>query len=542
MEMKTFRLIFFLSSLAVSCFSSEENATGDETSPNDTRRILVFGGNGFIGSEVVRRLLARKYEVTTVNRGNQYFDSEKRIAPFIKENYKCDRDKSLRRECAQLVHSGKYDVVIDFSAYNPEHLQEAIGLLKLRVGLYIYVSTDSVYEVCEKRHDGPTKEEDAIRPQSARKRAKLKKDELYGHNKLACEEVLREQRKSGGFPYTILRLPDVIGPRDNSLRFWMYQLWIRVHEAIEHPVHLPSGVANVPFSLVHVEDVAKAVEGVLDVGEKAHDQVFNLGFEEHLTLDTFLNDLAAKLGVKDLQFHHDDKTSWHTYPTVTKGPLNITKARTLLNWEPMTWQGALSSLCDFFDDAMTNEELSEEKEMLLGEFLEYTVPDTHFEAFLGKLKEIYGDAVFDGMDFDWGVDSGVPEIEAAANRNEAEDSAETYGDDVTRSEEIDYEQSLGDSEAENQEDSTGEQDSDSKISDELWFFFSKTYLSALIDDYETDFSLFGLWIAIRAPEIPSGVLSRRSTAPPRLIHHICNVKCVNEAPCSDCAVSFAYLA
>ena len=437
MDMKLLGLLF-LYNLGLSCFALEQ---GDVAKKAGTpRRVLVFGGNGFIGSEVVRRLLDHKEDVTIVNRGNWYFDSEKRIKPYIKTHYKCDRDKSLQLECKELLHSGKYDVVIDFSSYNAKQIQQAVGVLKDRAGVYIYISTDSVYEVCQKDHVAPTTEEDAVRPRSPKKRLELKKNEAYGHEKLACEEVLQEQRKAGGFPYVVLRLPDVIGPRDNSLRFWTYQLWLRVHEAIEHPVHLPSGVSKVQFSLVHVQDVANAVERVLDVGEQVHDQAFNLGFKEHLTLRTFLSDLADKLEVKDVQLHYDEETSWYTYPTVTKGPLNITKARTLLKWEPMTWKEALDSLCAFFDDAMTNDTFSEEKEMLIADFLEYTVPDTHYEAFLLKLKDIYGEAVLDGLSLDWGLDQGVPEIESAGNQtegdaNESPDSMEETGNEAADVEE-----------------------------------------------------------------------------------------------------------
>ena len=50
------------------------------------RKILVFGGNGFLGGEAVAELLAlNAFEVTVVNRGNwKSFDSNSRIRPFVK--------------------------------------------------------------------------------------------------------------------------------------------------------------------------------------------------------------------------------------------------------------------------------------------------------------------------------------------------------------------------------------------------------------------------------------------------------------------------
>ena len=49
-------------------------------------KLLVFGGNGFLGGETVMELLAlNTFDITVVNRGNwQNFDSKYRIRPFVK--------------------------------------------------------------------------------------------------------------------------------------------------------------------------------------------------------------------------------------------------------------------------------------------------------------------------------------------------------------------------------------------------------------------------------------------------------------------------
>lgn len=378
-----------------------------------SRKVLVFGGNGFIGSEAVSRLLKRGDEITMVNRGNWYFDSEERIKPFVSAHFKCNRDKLLEVECEELSASGYYDAVIDFSSYNARQIKQVVEILRGRVGLYIYISTDSIYEVCDKKHDGLTVEEDAVRPKSPKKRLQLKREEKYAHDKLACEEVLQEQRKEGGFPYVALRFPDVIGPRDNSFRFWTYQLWIKIHKDIHHPVHMPNGVSDSKFSLIHVEDAAKAIEKVLDAGPSVYNQAINLAFNEHFTLKKLLRDIANQLEVDDLEFLSEDEATWYSYPTVSKGALDISKAKLLLDWEPMTWKEALSSLCAFFEGAMTNAKMLKEKEMLLADFFENTVPEKYYAATLKKLLDIYGSNVLKGVDLGFGFDD-TPEIAGPA--------------------------------------------------------------------------------------------------------------------------------
>ena len=49
-------------------------------------KVLVFGGNGFLGGETVVELLASKeFDIVVVNRGNwKNYDSNIRIRPFVK--------------------------------------------------------------------------------------------------------------------------------------------------------------------------------------------------------------------------------------------------------------------------------------------------------------------------------------------------------------------------------------------------------------------------------------------------------------------------
>ena len=383
-----------------------EESIGEGKNGKSGRKILVFGGNGFIGSEAVRRLLDKGDEITIVNRGNWYFDSDERIKPFVKEHFICDRDMRMRTECKEILTSGYYDAVIDFSSYNARQLKQVVEILHDRVGLYVYISTDSIYEVCEKTHSGPSVEEDAVRPKNRKKRLQLKREEGYAHDKLACEEVLEEQRKSSGFPYVALRLPDVIGPRDNSFRFWTYQLWIRIHKDIKHPVHMPSSVSDTKFSLIHVEDAAKAIEKVLDVGPAVHNQAINVAFDEHFTLKKLLRDMADKMNIDQLEFISQDEETWYSYPTVTKGPLDISKAKLLLGWEPMTWERALYSLIFFFEGAMTDAKFLREREVLLADVFENIIPEELYETALKKLVSMYGKDVLEGVAMDI-----APEIE-----------------------------------------------------------------------------------------------------------------------------------
>mmetsp|Transcript_21102 Transcript_21102/g.25959 ORF Transcript_21102/g.25959 Transcript_21102/m.25959 type:complete len:138 (+) Transcript_21102:552-965(+) len=59
----------------------------------------------------------------------------------------------------------------------------------------------------------------------------LKDFDGYGYNKISCEEHFTEYatRQSDSISFVALRLADVIGPYDESWRFWKYCTWIKAH-------------------------------------------------------------------------------------------------------------------------------------------------------------------------------------------------------------------------------------------------------------------------------------------------------------------------
>jgi len=64
--------------------------------------------------------------------------------------------------------AGRFDAVVDFSAYTARSTREATTLLRHRAARYVHISTDSVYDVCdsEQRDAGPVREHQAVRPAS----------------------------------------------------------------------------------------------------------------------------------------------------------------------------------------------------------------------------------------------------------------------------------------------------------------------------------------------------------------------------------------
>ena len=72
------------------------------------KKVLVMGGNQFLGKRVCEILLEKKYEVFAINRGNR--ENLKGIN-FLK----CDRNNE--EELRKITENLKVDYIVDISAY-----------------------------------------------------------------------------------------------------------------------------------------------------------------------------------------------------------------------------------------------------------------------------------------------------------------------------------------------------------------------------------------------------------------------------------------
>ena len=85
------------------------------------------------------------------------------------------------------------------------------GVNNAMVGLYIHVSGSSVYDVCTKKHEGFTKENDAVRPSTADEREEVGKGLWLNLVQVASFTISNEPLK-----YIISHFP--FGQLQNNIR------------------------------------------------------------------------------------------------------------------------------------------------------------------------------------------------------------------------------------------------------------------------------------------------------------------------------------
>lgn len=195
-------------------------------------------------------------------------------------------------------------------------------------------------------------------------------------------------------------------------------------------MHIPNGVRSDLFSLVHVDDVADVISKIVAMNAKSiKNKVINLALREHIALPRVIKDIASYYGIDYVRHEGDDNSTWYVYPAGTKGPVDISRAAELLEWDPMTWKQAVDKTCEFYHNAMTKDDYLREKETVLADMRDNIVPDQHYGAFLLKLKQQFGETVLKGVDLEGGVPQVALEIGSepmlsASGENDGERMAE----------------------------------------------------------------------------------------------------------------------
>ena len=291
------------------------------------------------------------------------------VQPFV-THFRCNRQSKLENceELFEFIKDNKFDYVIDFSAYDRYAVEQAVKALKSKVGVYIYISSDSVYDACDKRYGDPVKETEAVRPEDPVIQSNMEHAFNYGHRKLEGEECLVEQRKDGGFPYVILRPPDVIGPRDSTWRWPTYQLWTVASTIVtDRKLTVPFYLDKHNMSLVYVDDLAQAIVNIIDLFPHVQDEALNLAWKETFFLADIISDIANFTDSNKVTVYMDSGQNnvAYYYPSVRCGPINVTKAEELIGWKPTPVVQAFNETVQFYQEVMKGDKFITQRNELV---------------------------------------------------------------------------------------------------------------------------------------------------------------------------------
>lgn len=149
-------------------------------------KALFIGGTGTISTAISRKLLEEGHELWLINRGTRN-DALPPGAHIIQA------DVGDEADVARKLEGLEFDVVADFIAFTPEHLERDHRLFAGRTRQFIYISSASAYQkpLSDYRINEGTP---LANPYWE-----------YSRNKIAGEELLMKWYREEGFPVTIVR-------------------------------------------------------------------------------------------------------------------------------------------------------------------------------------------------------------------------------------------------------------------------------------------------------------------------------------------------
>ena len=277
--------------------------------------ILVTGGSGFIGSNVVDKLVENNYEV-------RVFDKVKPHREDV-EWFKGDllNEKDVLEACKNaeaIFHLAAIaDVNVALSHFDVCLMVNEMGTMNLlksataqEVERVILASTTWVYG----RNEGMVDENTSI----------PFPEHIYTKTKIGQEQLMYAWNKHHGLPFTILRYGIPYGPRMRS----NLVISIFVRKALRREPITIFGDGNQGRCFIYIEDLAEG--NVAALSETAKNEVINLAGPEFVTMNQIFKNLQEILGNLEVRYEP-------ARPHDFKGCVAIIeKAGKLLNWKPKT--------------------------------------------------------------------------------------------------------------------------------------------------------------------------------------------------------------
>ncbi len=214
-------------------------------------KVLFIGGTGTISSACSPLALEKGFELFLLNRG-----SSTRAVPQGATVLHGDIRDAASVRAALGEHT--FDVVVDWVAFTPEHIETDLELFRGRTGQYIFISSASAYQ--KPISNLPITESTVL------------SNPYWGYSraKIACEERLVRAYREEGFPVTIVR-PSHTYDRQSLPMDGGYTVIERMRQGKKVIVH---GDGSSLWVLTHHRDFAKGFVGLLgnqqSIGEAIH--------------------------------------------------------------------------------------------------------------------------------------------------------------------------------------------------------------------------------------------------------------------------------
>jgi len=290
------------------------------------QRILVTGGNGFIGSHLVDQLASLGCQVTVLDLFPRSYDNIPPGVNYFQGDLQDLRtiQKIMEEQQIELVYHTAWAKIQEKGLKDPVdevqiNLIPSINLLNschdAGVKRIIFMSSGgAVYGL---RQPLPIKESNPTNPINA-----------YGISKLMVEKYLQMFYHLYGMEYIIVRPSNPYGPRQNPFRH-QGVVTVFIYKALMGEPVTIFGDGEIYSDYFYVDDLTRALVASKDVEFDPVNAIFNLGGMQPYTLNELVKKIEHVLGLQ-IQVKYDKERIFD----VPQIHLDSGLAKSRLNWTP----------------------------------------------------------------------------------------------------------------------------------------------------------------------------------------------------------------
>jgi len=257
--------------------------------------ILVTGGAGFIGSHVAEALYKKNHRVVVLDDLSGGF--RENVVPGVEFIQGTINDHEFVN---RLFADRRFDYVFHLAAYAAEGLSHfikrfnynnnLIGSMNLinasvNTGVKGFVFTSSI-AVYGASPELPMTEDTPAHPEDS-----------YGIAKLAVEQELKACREMFDLEYIIFRPHNVFGERQNIGDKYRNVVGIFMNQILQGKPMSVFGDGSQTRAFSYIADVAPVIAESIEI-PAAYNQVFNIGADQHYSVNELAEAVARAMGVE----------------------------------------------------------------------------------------------------------------------------------------------------------------------------------------------------------------------------------------------------
>ena len=300
--------------------------------------ILVTGGAGFIGSNIVDRYIDEGHNVFVVDNLSTGFKSNvnKKAKLYVLNLYSDSLDKVFKKNNIDVINHHAAQIDVRKSVEDPKfdaqiNIEGSLNLFQAAVdyGVKKIICASTGGAIYGEQEIFPADENHPMKPLSP-----------YAISKLAVEKYLYFYKKSYGINYVILRYANVYGPRQNPLgEAGVVSIFCESMLHNKQPVINGDGKQTRDY--VFVEDVVNANVRALSL--KASETI-NIGTSVETDVNYLFDFINKYFGSKFKEVHGESKAGEQI-----RSVIGYEKAREILNWKPLyNVKQGLEKTCEWF--------------------------------------------------------------------------------------------------------------------------------------------------------------------------------------------------